>query len=879
LPRLVINSNEPVTTQELITIELGGIVANIPVSTSESLTLTEALQVTLARLTISVTEDITSAEFIDINLAVQTLFIELGEDVATTENIVFRGRLSISVSDLVLLLGQAPNVIAVVEDLTVTDFSNLFGATTIGLSVAVFENVVVDIPETSVFESIAVSELAQVAGTGIDWFSIGSLGSISSNSADQSSIVLQAGAVAEVGNVVVVLIAVDNAATSDGDEGAITGVTDAAGNTWVEIGEFTNANAAPQAGATISAWYSLISTQIALNSLITATFSNPSSRDASALTAWEFGRRNSGAVTVAAVTTLANDNSDPGSMNLSLGAGEHLWVRAQAHEGPLSDVWIKTIPYDGIFDKQGTTGGLAASNMTVAAEFRIFQGASNPSDPSWTAAADEAGMLFALKLSANLAPIAADSVTIAELASLALARLTVNVNDTLNVLEAVTLKQTANLSVFETVSVPDFSALIISVQPTGFDAVALTESIALASQMSIISSDTVTVADAVVMSTAVNLTLFDVVTITDVASVPIPILLSTADTVTLAEATTVFLPKLVLSIFDTVTALDVSALFVQGTAPAPAAGDFVDAEDDATVSLNRLTLNTFDAVTAAESVTLTSQMSLTANDAVTVAEAVTPRLSVYLSSFDAVTLADTSVLVLTIPVIAFESVSVAEVATLTSKMSLSASDNVTVAEQGIVTSRALIIDLQDNVTISDVAASAMSLRISQNDALVLADSTAAVFTVQTIFIEQGDTVATQEEIDQEIRGDVALAIELVSVDDFANLSLGKLIVAASEDIAAQEDLTGRLSCYVSLAESVSVADAASYIFHGQTLTINLGEAITVSDAFSTNLSLLKIVDVTSEIALEMNMQSGIATDLVLTSEINNDIDLEGEIEL
>jgi hypothetical protein len=960
LPKLFINENEPLVIAEIITLQLGGLISNIPVSVNEPVTLAEVVAAALSRLSINANDAVTVAEFISNGAAVQNLSIELGDAVATTENIIFRGTLSISASDTVFLFAVAPNAISVVENLTVTDFAGALGPTTVGLNILVFENVVVDIPETGVFESIAVGELAQVIGTGIDWFSIGSLGSISSNSADQSSIVLQTGAIAEVSNVVVLLIAVDNAATTDGDEGAITGVSDAAGNNWVEIGEFCNANAAPQAGATIAAWYSLITTQIPLNALITVGFSNPASRDASALTAWEFGRRNSGAVTVAAVTTLSNDTSDPGLMNLALGAGEHLWVRAQAHEGPLSDVWIKTIQYDGIFDKQGTTGGTATSNMTVAAEFRVFQGGSNPSDPSWTAAADEAGMLFALKLSASLAPIAADSVTIAEIATLALARLIISVNDVATVLEAVTLKQTANLSVFEAVSVTDFSAVANAVRLTGFDAVTLTELIALTSSMSISASDTVTVADfvgspvAILLATSDNvaiaeaasltvqltvsafefvalaeaflpslsayLTVFDSVAVTDAVTAPtVSIVLNAFDSVTLAEASTVLLPKLVLTTFDNVTPTDVSALFVQGTAPAPPVGEFVNAIDDATVSINRLTVSQLDTVAVAEAISLSVSVNLTvfdqittadaavmslpltvqgadtvtlveflalagrtsiaANDTVTLAEVVTLSMAVNLTVFDTVTASESVNFSNNIPLQVAESVTAFEVALLGSVMSLTAGDDVVVAEQSLISTGAIVVAVQENLTITEVVGGSPALKVTAIDTVTLADTAAAFFLVQTIFIEQGDAINAQEEINQEVRGEGALATELVAVDDFASLLIDRLKIAMAEDVAAIEDLTGRLSCYVSLSESVSVADDAAYIFHGQELFINLGEDITVSDRFLTNLSLLKIVEVMSEIALELSLESEIATDLDLTSEINQDIDLEGEIEL
>jgi hypothetical protein len=90
---------------------------------------------------------------------------------------------------------------------------------------------------------------------------------------------LTTSAVAEAANVVVLVVAVDNNATVDGDEGAVSSVTDSAGgNTWTKAREFCNSQAALQAGATISVWFSKLTNQIASGGTITANFTNNTAR-------------------------------------------------------------------------------------------------------------------------------------------------------------------------------------------------------------------------------------------------------------------------------------------------------------------------------------------------------------------------------------------------------------------------------------------------------------------------------------------------------------------------------------------------------------------------------------------------------------------------
>src|SRR5262245_17493612 len=122
--------------------------------------------------------------------------------------------------------------------------------------------------------------------------SVGTLGSVQNKTADKASAALTITAQADAGNLVVLWIAVDNNSSTSGgvDEAAITGVTDSAGgNTWVEAKEWTNsAGSAAQTGATVALWYSVLTNTISSGGTITVSWNNATSRDAAALSAWEF---------------------------------------------------------------------------------------------------------------------------------------------------------------------------------------------------------------------------------------------------------------------------------------------------------------------------------------------------------------------------------------------------------------------------------------------------------------------------------------------------------------------------------------------------------------------------------------------------------------
>lgn len=227
------------------------------------------------------------------------------------------------------------------------------------------------------------------------WIPLGSLGTATSTAADQSSLALTTSADLLAEQVGVIIIAVDNNQTTDGDEGAVTGVVDSAGNVWLKGAEFTNGQGTAQTGTVCSLWYVKATLPLSSGGTITASFSNATSRDASAATAYRFQITGSALVSVAGSSTLAADAAaSPGSLDLTTIQSEFLRIRGDASESDTSSItatstWTK-------FTDAAPGGGSAASKQSVSGEFRISAGTSAASNPTNSGSRDHASVYVAL---------------------------------------------------------------------------------------------------------------------------------------------------------------------------------------------------------------------------------------------------------------------------------------------------------------------------------------------------------------------------------------------------------------------------------------------------------------------------------------------------
>ena len=228
------------------------------------------------------------------------------------------------------------------------------------------------------------------------WASVGILGAVDNATANQASLVLTTGASAlEAGNVGVLILAVDNNQTTDGDEGAVTGVVDSAGNTWSKAVEFTNGQGSAQDGATCSVWYVKAATQLAAGGTITASFSNSTSRDASAARVWEFTIGAGSTVSVETTNTLANDGADPGSLDAATASAEFLRIRAIASESDSLISMTNTASWTDM-GRSVADPGVSAIGQGIRGEFIISTGTGSASDPTLFSA-DHASVYVVLK--------------------------------------------------------------------------------------------------------------------------------------------------------------------------------------------------------------------------------------------------------------------------------------------------------------------------------------------------------------------------------------------------------------------------------------------------------------------------------------------------
>src|SRR4029077_20094897 len=121
-----------------------------------------------------------------------------------------------------------------------------------------------------------------------------------------------------IGELVVVVVAVDNFA-SGGDDLAVASVQNSgSSNIWVKAIQIANAVAA-QGGASCSIWYTRTRAAIASGATITATFTNAANSDASAMTARHFSVAADKFVQIEGTpgTLVNNTGADPGSLNVT----------------------------------------------------------------------------------------------------------------------------------------------------------------------------------------------------------------------------------------------------------------------------------------------------------------------------------------------------------------------------------------------------------------------------------------------------------------------------------------------------------------------------------------------------------------------------------
>ena len=204
---------------------------------------------------------------------------------------------------------------------------------------------------------------------------VGTIGSGTSKTANQTGGTLTLTAQADAGNLIVLVIAVDNSATTDQDESAVSGLTDSAGgNTWTKIAEFTNSDGGAQNGSTCSVWYSVLTNTISSGGTISWSYSNSTSRDASAYTAHEFTKGASTTVEVFAgsLTAVATETNATDSTAITGdGTTELLRIGALSAESNSTTTNLSVQNSYSSFTQATSTGGGAAGNVMARGWYKI----------------------------------------------------------------------------------------------------------------------------------------------------------------------------------------------------------------------------------------------------------------------------------------------------------------------------------------------------------------------------------------------------------------------------------------------------------------------------------------------------------------------------
>lgn len=175
----------------------------------------------------------------------------------------------------------------------------------------------------------------------------------------------------DVGEVIIITTGWDNVDTTDVNPTRLS-VTDSKGNTYSRIREFVNGQGVAAAGVHVGVFYSRVATQILTDDTITITSNAAASAKVMNSLIFTCGS----SISVSAAIDLANDASDPGSMEISgLSSASRLYLRSIGAETDTS-TFTETSGFTNPLNHRSVTG------MAVLSEFKIATSTGETSNPS-----------------------------------------------------------------------------------------------------------------------------------------------------------------------------------------------------------------------------------------------------------------------------------------------------------------------------------------------------------------------------------------------------------------------------------------------------------------------------------------------------------------
>src|SRR6478609_7941877 len=202
------------------------------------------------------------------------------------------------------------------------------------------------------------------------------------------------------GRLGVLIISVDNSATADGDQTAVTSMTDSAGNTWTKAVEYQAGGGANQGGAVCSIWYCLATNTLNAGGTISWSFTaNTSRRDESCSTLWIYTVGAGVTVSVEATNGVATTAADAPSLNATTSNIACLRVRGCGCE--LNNATQMTAT-DGTWTLfTNTRSANVATAVAVYGEWKISTGTGDASNPTLPATCDHGSAYVAFRENAG----------------------------------------------------------------------------------------------------------------------------------------------------------------------------------------------------------------------------------------------------------------------------------------------------------------------------------------------------------------------------------------------------------------------------------------------------------------------------------------------
>src|SRR5215472_459825 len=210
------------------------------------------------------------------------------------------------------------------------------------------------------------------------YFGAGTLANHSSGG--QASLAVALTAAIGIDDLLVALVAVDNASTVQAtDEGAVASVVDDAGNSWQKVAEITCTEGLGIAdGVVCAVWFCNPVTPLAIGNNVTINFAAPLRNDAAAsIAAWPLAVGGTAAVSDAPVRSAVI--GAPDALDLITSGISVLRLRAIASELKNSIVLTATPGFDGVVDQ---AVGSSTSAVGIRAEYFVTTLTDAPSQPS-----------------------------------------------------------------------------------------------------------------------------------------------------------------------------------------------------------------------------------------------------------------------------------------------------------------------------------------------------------------------------------------------------------------------------------------------------------------------------------------------------------------